>query len=109
MKEPLKFFLVAGEPSGDLHGAKLINAIKSLNPFASFIGHGGSLMEDEGMKIVEHINKLSVMGFKEVVVHLPRIWKIMIRTISFIEEMKPDRIILIDYPGFNLRLAKKHI
>ena len=106
MKEPLKFFLVAGEPSGDLHGAKLIKAIKSLNPLTSFVGHGGSLMEGEGMKIVEHINKLSVMGFKEVVVHLPRIWKIMISTISLIEEMKPDRIILIDYPGFNLRLAK---
>ena len=106
MKEPLKFFLVAGEPSGDLHGAKLIKAIKSLNPFTSFIGHGGSLMENEGMKIIEHINKLSVMGFKEVIVHLPRIWKIMINTISFIEKAKPDRIILIDYPGFNLRLAK---
>ena len=106
MREPLKFFLVAGEPSGDLHGAKLIKAIKSLNPFTSFIGHGGSLMENEGMKIIEHINKLSVMGFKEVVVHLPRIWKIMVSTISLIEKMKPDRIILIDYPGFNLRLAK---
>ena len=107
MKEPLKFFLVAGEPSGDLHGAKLIKAIKSLNPLTSFVGHGGSLMENEGMKIVEHINKLSVMGFKEVVVHLPRIWRIMINTISFIEKMKPDRIILIDYPGFNLRIAQK--
>ena len=106
MKEPLKFFLVAGEPSGDLHGAKLIKAIKSLNPFTSFIGHGGSLMENEGMKIIEHINKLSVMGFKEVIVHLPSIWKIMITTISFIEKAKPHRIILIDYPGFNLRLAK---
>ncbi len=106
MKEPLKFFLVAGEPSGDLHGAKLIKAIKSLNPFTSFIGHGGSLMENEGMKIIEHINRLSVMGFKEVIVHLPRIWKIMIKTISFIEKVKPDRVILIDYPGFNLRLAK---
>ncbi len=106
MKEPLKFFLVAGEPSGDFHGSKLIKAIKSLNPFTSFMGHGGSLMEDEGMKIVENINKLSVMGFKEVVVHLPRIWKIMINTIAYIEKVKPDRIILIDYPGFNLQLAK---
>tara|TARA_B100001027_G_scaffold216103_1_gene191556 strand:- start:1599 stop:2720 length:1122 start_codon:yes stop_codon:yes gene_type:complete len=107
MKKPLKFFLVAGEPSGDLHGAKLIKAIKRLNPFTSFIGHGGSLMEDEGMTIIEHINKLSIMGFKEVIVHLPRIWKIMINTISFIKKVKPDRIILIDYPGFNLQLAKR--
>ena len=68
MKERLKFFLVAGEPSGDLHGAKLIKAIRSSNPFTSFAGHGGSLMEEEGMEIIEHINRLSVMGFKEVVV-----------------------------------------
>ena len=51
-------------------------------------------MEEEGMKIIEHINKLSVMGFKEVVVHLPRIWKIMINTISFIEKVKQTELFL---------------
>ena len=106
MKEPLKFFLIAGEPSGDLHGAKLIKAIKSLQPFSSFMGHGGYLMEKEGMKIIEHCNNLSVMGFKEVIVHLPRIWAIMNNTIALVKRVKPDRIILIDYPGFNLRFAK---
>ncbi len=106
MREPLKFFLIAGEPSGDLHGAKLIKAIKSLKPFSSFIGHGGYLMEKEGMRIVEHCNNLSVMGFKEVVVHLPRIWRIMISTVALVKRIRPDRIILIDYPGFNLRFAK---
>ena len=106
MKEPLKFFLIAGEPSGDLHGAKLIKAIKSLQPLSSFMGHGGYLMEKEGMKIVEYCNNLSVMGFKEVIVHLPRIWTIMKNTITLVKKVKPDRIILIDYPGFNLRFAK---
>ena len=106
MKEPPKFFLIAGEPSGDLHGASLIKAIKSIEPFSSFMGHGGYLMEKEGMKIVEHCNNLSVMGFKEVVVHLPRIWKIMNNTVALVKKVKPDRIILIDYPGFNLRFAK---
>ena len=106
MEEPLKFFLIAGEPSGDLHGAKLIKAIKSLQPLSSFMGHGGYLMEKEGMKIVEHCNNLSVMGFKEVIVHLPRIWAIMNNTIALVKRVKPDRIILIDYPGFNLRFAK---
>ena len=106
MKEPLKFFFIAGEPSGDLHGAKLIKAIKSLQPLSSFMGHGGYLMEKEGMKIVEHCNNLSVMGFKEVIVHLPRIWAIMNNTIALVKRVKPDRIILIDYPGFNLRFAK---
>ena len=107
MKEPLKLFLIAGEPSGDFHGAKLIKALKSTNPFTSFMGHGGPLMEKAGMKIIEPVQSLSVMGFKEVLVHLPRIWKIMNKTVSLVEKIKPDRIILIDYPGFNLRFAKK--
>ena len=106
MKKTLRFFLIAGEPSGDLHGAKLIKAIKSLQPFSSFMGHGGYLMEKEGMKIVEHCNNLSVMGFKEVAVHLPRIWTIMNKTVTLVKKLKPDRIILIDYPGFNLRFAQ---
>ena len=107
MKKPLKFFLIAGEPSGDLHGSKLIKAIKSINHYTSFMGHGGSLMEKEGMRIIEHCNNLSVMGFKEVIIHLPRFLKIMRNTIELVKRVKPDRIILIDYPGFNLRFAKR--
>ena len=107
MRNPLKFFLIAGEPSGDLHGSKLIKAIKSINHYTSFMGHGGSLMEKEGMKIVEHCNNLSVMGFKEVIIHLPRFFRIMRNTIELVKRIKPDRIILIDYPGFNLRFAKR--
>lgn len=103
---PIKFFIIAGEPSGDLHGAKLIQAIKSINNNTSFMGHGGDLMQNEGMKIIEHTNNLSIMGFKEVIMHLPRMLKIMKKTIKIIESVKPDKIILIDYPGFNLRLAK---
>ena len=98
--------MVAGEPSGDFHGAKLIKAIKSLNPTHLSWVTVGNLMEKEGMKIVQHINNLSVMGFKEVLVHLPRMWKIMRKTTSLIERVRPDRIILIDYPGVNLHLAK---
>ena len=104
--EPFKFFVIAGEPSGDLHGGKLIKAIKSINHFSTFMGHGGDSMEGEGMKIIEHTDNLAIMGFKEVVVHLPKMFKIMKKTISLIKRSKPDRVILIDYPGFNLRLAK---
>ena len=104
--EPIKIFIIAGEPSGDLHGAKLIRAIRSINNNTSFMGHGGDLMQNEGMKIIEHTNNLSIMGFKEVIMHLPRMLKIMKKTIKIIESVKPDKIILIDYPGFNLRLAK---
>lgn len=104
--EPLKFFLIAGEPSGDVHGANLISEIRKIKPNSSFMGLGGDKMEAAGMKIIHHINVLSVMGFLEVLKYLPRLLKIMGETIKTIERSKPDRIILIDYPGFNLRLAK---
>ena len=102
-----KYFIIAGEPSGDLHGSKLIKAIKNLHPNSSFMGHGGNKMKNEGMRIIEHIDDLSIMGFTEVLRHLPRLIKIMDATLNAISQSNPDRIILIDYPGFNLRLAKK--
>ena len=105
--ESLKYFIVAGEPSGDLHGGKLIQAIQNINPNTSFMGHGGNSMKATGMQILEHTDDLAMMGFVEVIKHLPRMMKIMGRTIDTISRMKPDRIILIDYPGFNLRLAKR--
>ena len=104
--EPLKFFLIAGEPSGDIHGANLITEIRKNEPNSSFMGLGGDKMEAAGMKLIHHINILSVMGFLEVLKYLPRFLKIMGETIKTIERSKPDRVILIDYPGFNLRLAK---
>jgi len=104
--EPLKFFMIAGEPSGDIHGANLITEIRKNEPNSSFMGLGGDKMEAAGMKLIHHINVLSVMGFLEVLKHLPRFLKIMGETIKTIERSKPNRVILIDYPGFNLRLAK---
>ena len=106
MSEPLKFFLVAGEPSGDLHGGNLIHSIKNIEPNSSFMGHGGNSMRDAGMNIIEHSDSLAIMGFLEVLKHVPRMIKIMEKTVKTISHAKPDRIILIDYPGFNLRLAK---
>ena len=106
MNEPLKFFMIAGEPSGDIHGANLIKEIRKNEPNSSFMGLGGDKMEAAGMKLIHHINVLSVMGFLEVLKHLPRFLKIMGETIKAIERSKPNRVILIDYPGFNLRLAK---
>ena len=105
--EPLKFFLIAGEPSGDLHGGKLIHAIKNIYPNTSFMGHGGNAMEKAGMQLLEHTDSLAMMGFVEIIKHLPRMMKIMGKTIDTISRTKPDRIILIDYPGFHLRLAKR--
>ena len=105
--EPLKFFLIAGEPSGDLHGGKLIHAMKKIYPNSTFMGHGGNAMKEAGMQILEHTDNLAIMGFVEVIKHIPRMMKIMGKTIDTISRTKPDRIILIDYPGFNLRLAKR--
>ena len=104
--DSLKFFLVAGEPSGDLHGGKLIRAMQNIHPNSTFMGHGGNAMKDAGMQILEHTDDLSIMGFVEVIKHLPRMMKIMGKTIDTITRTKPDRVILIDYPGFNLRLGK---
>ena len=103
----LTFFIVAGEESGDLHGSKLIQSLKTLNSNISFIGHGGDRMKSQGMKIIEHVDLLSVMGFSEVIKRIPYMLKVMGATIRTIEKLRPDRIILIDYPGFNLRLAKR--
>ena len=100
-------FIVAGEPSGDTHAAKLVSAIKVISPKIKFFGNGGDKMAKEGVEIIHHIKDLSVMGFIEVVKHLPRLLHIMGETLSAIKKIKPDRIILVDYPGFNLRLAKK--
>ena len=100
-------FIVTGEPSGDIHAAKLVSALKVISPKTKFFGNGGDKMTESGVEIIHHINDLSVMGFIEVVKHLPRLLHIMKNTLSAIKNIKPDRIILVDYPGFNLRLAKK--
>ncbi|MFQ6611594.1 MAG: lipid-A-disaccharide synthase [Fidelibacterota bacterium] len=103
----ITFFLVAGEASGDLHGAKLMEALQSRHPDIRFIGHGGDRMSAQGLKLLEHVDKLAIMGFSEVLKHLPYMFRVMKKTINTINATIPDRIILIDYPGFNLRLAKK--
>ena len=101
-----KIFFVAGEPSGDLHGSKLIKALKNIHPDITFIGHGGDRMKNAGMTIIEHVDNISIMGFFEVLKHLPKMVRLLASTKNFIENLQPDRIVLIDYPGFNLRLAK---
>jgi lipid-A-disaccharide synthase len=105
---PVKtIFIIAGEESGDIHGAKLVQEIRKLNPTIRFIGHGGDKMKIAGVKVIEHISELSVVGFTEAIRRLPYIRKVMKDTIRLIKKNNPIRIILIDYPGFNLNLAKK--
>ena len=102
-----KIFIISGEDSGDLHGAKLMASIKQVNPKVEFFGIGGVRMQSEGLQLTEHIKNLNVLGIFEVVKHYPRIKKIFNNTIKEIKKLKPNKVILIDYPGFNLRLAKK--
>lgn len=103
----LKVFIVAGEESGDLHASKLIQQIKKYNQQIEFYGHGGDRMKKEGVQIIEHINKLAIVGFIEVIKHLPFMMNVMGKTINWIKKNKPKRVILVDYPGFNLRLARE--
>ncbi|HET8854743.1 MAG TPA: lipid-A-disaccharide synthase [Salinimicrobium sp.] len=102
----MKYYLIAGEASGDLHGSNLIEALKKTDPDADFRFWGGDLMQQSGGTLVKHYRDLAFMGFAEVVLNLPTILK----NISFckkdISGYKPDVIIFIDYPGFNLRIAK---
>lgn len=102
----MKFYLIAGEASGDLHAANLVKAIRHLDNTAEFRGFGGDLMKAAGVNIVKHYKDLSFMGFIEVLGHLPAIFKILNQCKSDILNFKPDALILIDYPGFNLRIAK---
>ncbi len=100
------FFIVAGEDSGDLHGARLVEEIRQQESNVRFVGHGGDKMAAAGVEIFEPADKLAVMGFTEVVKHLAYFKKVMRTTVETIERLYPTRIILIDYPGFNLRLAR---
>lgn len=110
-EKPMKYYIIAGEASGDLHGSNLIKEIKHLDPAASIRAWGGDLMKDAGASLVKHYRDLAFMGFLEVIKNLPTI----LQNIKFckqdIEAWQPDVLVLIDYPGFNLRIAdwaKKH-
>ena len=102
-----KIVIIAGEDSGDLHGAELIKALKQSNPTYEFCGIGGDKMIKQGLVPIDHIKNLNVIGLVEILKHYPRIKKIFNKTLSFIKQTKPEKVILIDYPGFNLKLAKK--
>lgn len=102
----MKYYLIAGEASGDLHGSNLIKSLKKEDSNAIFVGWGGDLMEAEGMQLKRHFKEVAFMGFIEVIKHLPTILKAIKTCKKDILQEKPDVIILIDYPGFNLRIAE---
>ena len=101
-----KVMIIAGEASGDLHGSGVVRELKRQNPAMEIFGVGGDRMKREGMQLVYHVNELGFMGFAEVLKHLPVI-RSMKRTLEvLLRHRRPDVLLLIDYPGFNLRFAK---
>lgn len=102
----MKYYLLAGEASGDLHGSNLIYAIKQSDPQADIRAWGGDMMEAAGAKIEKHYRELAFMGFVEVIQHLGTILGNIKKCKVDIEEFQPDVIVFIDYPGFNMRIAK---
>ncbi len=102
-----KILIVSGEPSGDLHASNLIKDMKSLEPNLRFFGLGGSLSEKEGVEILFNISKLALVGVTDVVKNIFTVKKAYGAVIKKINAEKPDLAILVDYPGFNLALARE--
>ncbi len=101
----MKYYLIAGERSGDLHGSNLIKGILESDGDAVLRGWGGDLMEKAGMELVTHYKDTAFMGFLEVAINLHKILDLLKKCKKDIIEFQPDVVIFIDYPGFNLRIA----
>lgn len=102
----MKYYLIVGEASGDLHASRLIRSLKKYDELAEFRFFGGDLMAAEGGTRVKHYKELAYMGFVPVLLHLGTIFSNMKRCKEDIVAWKPDVVILVDYPGFNLNIAK---
>ena len=102
----MKYFIIAGEASGDLHGSNLVKQLRLKDAELDIIGWGGNHMQLAGVKILKNINELAFMGFAEVLMNITTILQNFSICKKQILEANPDLVILIDYPGFNLRMAK---
>ncbi|MBW2599014.1 MAG: lipid-A-disaccharide synthase [Deltaproteobacteria bacterium] len=104
--ENLNIMIVAGEASGDLHGANLVRAMHNINPDLCFYGVGGERMKKAGVSLIAHSSEMAVMGITEVLPRLGFILKVRRELKKSLRQSRPALLILIDYPGFNLSLAK---
>ena len=100
-------YISAGEASGDLHGAGVVEALKRALPDCTLFGLGGGKMQEAGVELLYHSKKLAFMGFAEVVRHLPYIMAVRRKVLSEILQRKPELLIFIDYPGFHFSLMKQ--
>ena len=102
----MKYYLIAGEASGDLHASNLMAALAKIDPEADFRFLGGDLMRAVGGTLVRHYREMAYMGFIPVLLHLRTILRNMRTCEADIEAYAPDVVILVDYPGFNLKIAR---
>lgn len=102
----MKYYIIAGEASGDLHGSNLVKELKKIDHYAVIRAWGGDMMQNAGAEIVKHYRDLAFMGFAEVVKNLPTIFDNLKFCKTDIQQFAPDVLILIDYPGFNMRIAR---
>ena len=102
----MKYYIIAGEASGDLHGSNLMKALRKEDANADIRFWGGDLMQAVGGTLVKHYKQLAFMGFVEVLLNIPTIFKNMSFCKKDIEAFEPDVVVFIDYSGFNLRIAK---
>lgn len=107
LKKPLRLFLSAGEESADLHASALCQHLRELDPQVALYGFGGEKMREAGMEILYPLPDLALIGFVEVLKHLPTIRSVEKLAKKTLDTNRPDALILIDYPGFNFRLANE--
>ena len=104
----MRFLISAGEASGEVYGAKLIEALRTLsNTQSEFFGVGGEQMRQSGCDLVVNANEIAIVGLAEVVEHLPRIFRLFHQVVAEVDRRRPDAAILIDFPDFNFRLARE--
>ncbi len=104
--KPTRIFIIAAEVSSDQHAAAMIRALKKQRPALEIFGIGGDELAAEGMEILVHLRNMAFMGIIEVVKHLPHIFRVKKLLLQAITDRRPDLVILLDYPGFNLRIAE---
>ena len=102
----MKYYLIAGEASGDLHASNLMAALKAEDPYAEFRFFGGDLMQTAGGTLVKHYREMAYMGVIPVLLHAPTILRNMCLCRDDIRAYRPDVVLLVDYPGFNLKIAR---
>src|SRR5205085_10056990 len=104
---PMRIFLSAGEPSGDLHGANLVRTFRKLRSDVECVGFGGERMAEAGCRLLYPLCRLAVMWFARVLAHAPTFLQLLSRADRFFRHHRPDAVVLIDYPGFNWWLARR--